>query len=175
MEQYRPDVLISEEEISLRIDALAKAINEEFEGQELVVVCVLKGAFMFCSDLIKKIQLPVKLEFIQLSSYGEGTTSSGNVKIEMDLSGSIKDKNVIIVEDIIDSGKTLKFLLKEIENYNLKSLSIVTLLKKNSINKINKEAIDWYGFEINDKYVIGYGLDINNLFRELKDIYIKDE
>ena len=85
------------------------------------------------------------------------------------------NEDVLIVEDIIDSGKTLKFLLKEIENYNIKSLSIVTLLKKNSINKINKEAIDWYGFEINDKYVIGYGLDINNLFRDLKDIYIKDE
>jgi len=166
MEQYRPDVLISEEEISLRIDALAKAINEEFEGQELVVVCVLKGAFMFCSDLIKKIQLPVKLEFIQLSSYGEGTTSSGNVKIEMDLSGSIKDKNVIIVEDIVDTGLTIKTLLGMLKLRSPKTLKLASLLFKPS-RTIHDVNIHYLGFEIEDKFVIGYGLDYAGRYREL--------
>ena len=166
MEQYRPDVLISEEEISLRIDALAKAINEEFAGQELVVVCVLKGAFMFCSDLIKKIQLPVKLEFIQLSSYGEGTTSSGNVKVEMDLSGSIKDKNVIIVEDIVDTGLTIKTLLGMLKLRNPKTLKLASLLYKPS-RTIHEVNIDYLGFEIEDKFVIGYGLDYAGRYREL--------
>ena len=112
MEHLAPDVLISEEDIALRIDALAKAINDDFAGEELIVLCVLKGAFMFCSDLIKKIELPLKLEFISLSSYGDGTSSTGNVKIEMDVSGSLHNKNVLIVEDIVDTGLTVKTLIK---------------------------------------------------------------
>jgi len=100
MEHFKPDVLISEEDLAFRIEELGEAITQDFAGEELVVICVLKGAFMFCSDLLKKIQLPVRLEFLQLSSYGDGTVSTGNVKLEMDLSGSIKGKNVLVVEDI---------------------------------------------------------------------------
>ena len=96
MDAFQPDVLISEEELAIRIEALGRAITDDFLGEELTVICVLKGAFMFCSDLIKKINLPVKLEFIALSSYGDGMTSTGNVKLEMDLSGSIANKNVLI-------------------------------------------------------------------------------
>ena len=112
MENFSPDVLISEEEIALRIDALAKAISDDFAGQELVVVCVLKGAFMFCSDLIKKIELPINLEFIQVSSYGDGTTSSGSIELKLDLTGSIAGKNVLMVEDIVDTGLTIKSLFE---------------------------------------------------------------
>lgn len=166
MDHYSPDVLISEEEIALRIEALAKAINEEFVGEELTVVCVLKGAFMFCSDLIKKIDLPVRLEFLQLSSYGDGTSSSGNVKIEMDLSGPIKDKNVLIVEDIVDTGLTLTTLLKMLKVRGPKSLKLASLLFKPSRN-IHKVDIDYLGFEIEDKFVIGYGLDYAGRYREL--------
>lgn len=166
MEHFSPDVLISEEDIALRIDALAKAINDEFAGQELVVICVLKGAFMFCSDLIKKIELPVKLEFIQLSSYGDGTTSSGNVKIEMDVSGSIADKNVLIVEDIVDTGLTIKTLLQMLNIRNPKTLKLASLLFKPSKNKFPVN-IDYLGFEIEDKFVIGYGLDYAGRYREL--------
>jgi hypoxanthine phosphoribosyltransferase len=166
MEHQTPEVLIGEEEISLRLDALAKAINEDFAGQELIVVCVLKGAFMFCSDLIKKINLPVKLEFLQLSSYGEGTSSSGNIKIEMDLSGPIKNKNVLIVEDIVDTGLTLTTLIEMLEVRNPKSLKLASLLFKPSRN-LHKVPIDYLGFEIEDKFVIGYGLDYAGRFREL--------
>lgn len=166
MDSYVPDVLISEEEIALRIDALAKAINEDFVDQELIVVCVLKGAFMFCSDLVKKINLPVQMEFLQLSSYGEGMQSSGHVKIEMDISTSIKDKNVLIVEDIVDTGLTLTTLLKMLNGRNPKSLKLASLLFKPSRNT-HKVPIDYLGFEIEDKFVIGYGLDYAGRYREL--------
>ena len=142
MEQINPDVLISEDDISLRINALAKAINEDFSGEELVVICVLKGAFMFCSDLIKKIELPVRLEFIQLSSYGDGMTSTGNVKIEMDVSTTLKDKNVLIVEDIVDTGLTITTLLKMLEIRDPKQVKLASLLFKPSRNK-HKVPIDY--------------------------------
>ncbi|MAX66424.1 MAG: hypoxanthine phosphoribosyltransferase [Bacteriovoracaceae bacterium] len=166
MEQINPDVLISEDDISLRINALAKAINEDFSGEELVVICVLKGAFMFCSDLIKKIELPVRLEFIQLSSYGDGMTSTGNVKIEMDVSTTLKDKNVLIVEDIVDTGLTITTLLKMLEIRDPKQVKLASLLFKPSRNK-HKVPIDYLGFEIEDKFVIGYGLDYAGRYREL--------
>ena len=114
MENFQPDVLISEEEILHRIKELGRAITNDYQGEELTVICVLKGAFIFCSDLVKEINLPVKLDFISLSSYGEGMTSSGNVIIDMDISDSIADKNVLIVEDIIDTGLTLNVLKKNV-------------------------------------------------------------
>ena len=166
MNQFTPDVLISEEEIALRIEALGKAITEDFAGEELVVICVLKGAFMFCSDLIKKIERPLVLEFIQLSSYGEGTTSSGNVKIDMDISGSIAGKNVLIVEDIVDTGLTLKTLREMLEVRKPKSVKLASLLFKPARNTHPME-IDYLGFEIEDKFVIGYGLDYAGRYREL--------
>ena len=166
MEAMAPEVYISEEDISLRIDALAKAINEEFQGQEVTVICVLKGAFMFCSDLMKKINLPLKLDFMSLSSYGEGTTSSGNVRIEMDLASSIKGHNVIVVEDIVDTGLTCKTLMAMLEARGPKSLKLASLLFKPSRNK-HQVNIDYLGFEIEDKFVIGYGLDYAGRYREL--------
>ena len=152
--------------ISWRIEALAKAINNDFAGQELMVVCVLKGAFMFCSDLVKKIELPINLEFIQVSSYGDGTTSSGNIQLKMDLSSSVKDKNVLIVEDIVDTGLTIKSLFELLEARNPKSLKLASLLYKPSRNEF-KVPIDYLGFEIEDKFVIGYGLDYAGRYREL--------
>lgn len=166
MEQVAPEVLISEEDIAMRIEALGKAITEEFQGQELTIICVLKGAFMFCSDLMKKINLPVKLDFIALSSYGEGTTSSGNVKMELDLSGSIKGHNVLIVEDIVDTGLTITTLKNMLEARGPKSVKLASLLYKPSRSK-HKVKIDYMGFEIEDKFVIGYGLDYAGRYREL--------
>ena len=166
MEPIAPEVLISQEELALRIEELGKAITEEYGGQELVVICVLKGAFMFCSDLIKKINLPVKLEFIALSSYGEGTSSTGNVKLEMDISTSIADKNVLIVEDIVDTGLTIKTLVQMLQVRNPRSIKLASLLFKPSRNK-HPAQIDYLGFEIEDKFVIGYGLDYAGRYREL--------
>lgn len=166
MENFSPDVYISEEDLALRIDALAKAITQDYQGEDIVVICVLKGAFMFCSDLIKKIDRPVTLEFIQVSSYGDSTVSSGSVKLETDLSGSIAGKNVIVVEDIVDSGLTVKTLLELLNMRKPKSIKLASLLYKPSRN-IHKVNIDYLGFEIEDKFVIGYGLDYAGRYREL--------
>ncbi|MBD67015.1 MAG: hypoxanthine phosphoribosyltransferase [Halobacteriovoraceae bacterium] len=166
MEQFNPDVLISEDEISLRLDELAKAINQDFAGEEVVLICVLKGAFMFCSDLMKKISLPVKLEFMQLSSYGDKMSSSGNVKVMLDVTGSIKGKNVIVIEDIVDTGLTLKTLLEILKKRDPKAVKLASLLYKPARNT-HPVDIDYLGFEIEDKFVIGYGLDYAGRYREL--------
>ncbi len=166
MNAYTPDVLISEDEIALRIQALGKAISDDFSGEELTVICVLKGAFMFCSDLIKKIDLPLKLEFISLSSYGDGMSSSGNIEMQMDLSSSIAGKNILIVEDIVDTGLTLKFLTETLKIRNPKKMKLASLLFKPAKNKYPAK-IDYLGFEIEDKFVIGYGLDYAGRYREL--------
>lgn len=166
MELYTPEVLISEEEIALRIEALGKAITKDFENQDLVVICVLKGAFMFCSDLIKKINLPIKLEFISLSSYGDSTHSSGNVRLEMDITANIEGKNVLIVEDIVDSGLTIKTLMDMLSVRKPKTVKLASLLFKPVKLKHNVK-IDYLGFEIEDKFVIGFGLDYAGRYREL--------
>ncbi len=171
MELYTPEALISEEEISLRIAALGSAITKDFEGESLVVICVLKGAFIFCSDLIKKINRPLTLEFISLSSYGDSTHSSGNVRLDMDITANIEGKNVLIVEDIVDSGLTIKTLIEMLSVRKPKTVKLASLLFKPSKLQ-HKVQIDYLGFEIEDKFVIGYGLDYAGRYRELPYIGI---
>ncbi len=166
MENYTPEVLISEEEIALRIEALGQAVTQDFAGEDLVVICVLKGAFIFCSDLIKRINRPLTLEFISLSSYGDGTESSGSVRLEMDVTCNVEGKNVLIVEDIVDTGLTIKTLLSMLKIRNPKSIKLASLLYKPSKLK-HDVKIDYLGFEIEDKFVIGYGLDYAGRYREL--------
>lgn len=166
MELYTPEMLISEDEIALRIAELGKAITADFDGQDLVVICVLKGAFMFCSDLIKKINLPLKLEFISLSSYGDSTQSSGNVRLEMDITANIEGKNVLIVEDIVDSGLTIKTLMEMLQLRNPKEVRLASLLFK-PVKLKHPVKINYLGFEIEDKFVIGFGLDYAGRYREL--------
>lgn len=166
MELYTPETLIPEDEIALRIEALGNAITKDFENEELVVICVLKGAFMFCSDLIKKINRPIKLEFISLSSYGDSTQSSGNVRLEMDITANIEGKNVLIVEDIVDSGLTIRTLMDMLALRKPKSVKLASLLFK-PVKLKHKVKIDYLGFEIEDKFVIGYGLDYAGRYREL--------
>lgn len=166
MDAMAPEILISEEEIALRIKDLGRAISEEFQGEQILIVCVLKGAFMFCSDLIKQIELPVEVDFVSLSSYGQAMTSSGNVIMEMDLSDSIAGKTVIIVEDIVDTGLTVLTLRKMLETRSPKEVKLASLLYKPSRNK-HPVNIDYLGFEIEDKFVVGYGLDYAGRYREL--------
>jgi hypoxanthine phosphoribosyltransferase len=166
MDLYTPEALITEEEISLRIQALGAAITNDYADQDLVVICVLKGAFMFCSDLIKKINRPLKLEFISLSSYGDQTTSSGSVRIEMDITANIENKNVLIIEDIVDSGLTIRTLMDMLHMRKPKTIKLASLLFKPSKLK-HRVNIDYLGFEIEDKFVIGYGLDYAGRYREL--------
>ena len=171
MEMYSPEALITEEEIALRIDALGKAITKDYENEDLVVICVLKGAFIFCSDLIKKINRPLSLEFISLSSYGDSTNSSGNVRLEMDITANIEGKNVLIDEDIDDTGLTIKTLIDILHVRNPKSIRLASLLFK-PVKLKHKVGIDYLGFEIEDKFVIGYGLDYAGRYRELPYIGI---
>ena len=171
MELYTPEALITEDEISMRIEALGRAITKDFENEELIVICVLKGAFIFCSDLIKKINRPLSLEFISLSSYGDSTNSSGSVRLEMDITANIEGKNVLIVEDIVDSGLTIKTLMEMLSVRKPKSVRLASLLFK-PVKLKHPVKIDYLGFEIEDKFVIGYGLDYAGRYRELPYIGI---
>ncbi len=171
MEMYTPEALITEEEISLRLEALGKAITKDYDNEDLIVICVLKGAFIFCSDLIKKINRPVSLEFISLSSYGDSTNSSGNVRLEMDITANVEGKNVLVVEDIVDTGLTIKTLMEMISVRKPKSVKLASLLFK-PVKLKHKVTIDYLGFEIEDKFVIGYGLDYAGRYRELPYIGI---
>lgn len=171
MEMYTPEALITEDEINLRIKSLGHAITRDFENEDLVVICVLKGAFIFCSDLVKAINLPLKLDFISLSSYGDSTHSSGNVRLEMDITTNLEGKNVLIVEDIVDTGLTIKTLIELLEARKPKQIKLASLLFKPSKLK-HKVNIDYLGFEIEDKFVIGYGLDYAGRYRELPYIGI---
>jgi hypoxanthine phosphoribosyltransferase len=171
MEAYQPEVLISEEDIALKIQELGARISQDYAGDDLVVICILKGAFVFCSDLIRQINLPVSLEFMSLSSYGDGTVSSGEVKVNLDIIGSIQGKNVLIVEDIVDSGLTMKFLRSTLDQRKPKSIKLASLLHKSS-KTIHETEIDYLAFEIEDKFVVGYGLDYAGRYREIPYIGI---
>lgn len=169
MEIFKSDIkpLFSEDDIQKKVKEVAAKINADCPDQELYVICVLKGSVMFTSDLVKYLTMPVKMEFIRLSSYGSSTTSSGKVRA-VDLSlPDLSDKNVLIVEDIVDTGLTAKFLLDFInDNFQTKSTNFCSLLDKKCCRKTEIEA-DYVGFEIDNKFVIGYGLDYDGQFRNL--------
>ena len=160
------DIMISEEEIQKKVVELAKKIQKDYEGEELLVVGVLKGANVFVADLIRKLDLDIKLDFMSVSSYGNSTESSGTVKIIKDLDTDIKDKNVLIVEDIIDSGLTLNNLVKALETRKPKSLKLCTLLDKPE-RRTSDIFVDYVGFEIEDKFIVGYGIDWAEKYRNL--------
>ncbi len=166
MENPKIDVLISREQIAKRIAEIGQEISEDFKGKELTMVCVLKGSFMFFADLIREIKCPIRCEFLSVSSYGDNKTSSGEVKMVLDLSTPLDGKNVIIVEDIVDSGLTLKFIKDLFSVRNPASLKTCTLLEKPEALKTDIE-VDYTGFEIGNEFVVGYGLDYAQRFREL--------
>ena len=161
-------VLISEEEIQDKLKTLAVQLEEKFDKDEIIyVICVLKGSVMFCADLVKHIKNPVQMEFIRISSYGNETKSSNNLQaIDLTLP-NLADKNVLIVEDIIDTGLTARFLTDLFKiKHHPKKLLFVSLLNKKCARQIEIEP-DLYGFEIDDKFVVGYGLDYKGYFRNL--------
>lgn len=171
MEVFNPEILITEEEIHERIEVLGRTITQEFQGQELVVICILKGAFIFCSDLARKINLPMRIEYMMLNRYAREKVGFGEPKIELDLTGPVEGKNVLIIEDIIDSGNTVNFLAELLKHRRARSVKLAALLYKPNKSKFNIK-IDYLGFEIEDKFVIGYGLDYQGRFRELPYIGI---
>lgn len=168
--------LISEDELNNRIEEIAQEINKEYKDEEIVLICILTGAVYFAIDLSKKIKSnKLTLEFMKVSSYGNSSESTGEVKIKRDLENSIAGKNVIIVEDIIDTGLTIHTLQKLLMDRNPKSLKICTLLDKKERRKVEVEA-DYVGFEIPNKFVIGYGLDYKEYYRNLPYVaFCEDE
>ena len=169
------DVMISEEEIAKKVEELAKQIEKDYEGEQLLVVGILKGASVFVSDLIRKINLDVNIDFMSVSSYGSGTVSSGTIKIKKDLDDDIEGLDVIVVEDIIDSGNTLSRLIPMLKERKPASLKITTLLDKPDRREVDDVTVDYVGFEIEDKFVVGYGLDYDQSYRDLPYIGVIEQ
>lgn len=164
-------VLITKEEIAKRVKELGAQISKDFAGEEITLVCTLRGASIFFADLVREIDLDAELDFISASSYGAGTKSSGEVKLIKDLSAPINGKNVIIVEDIIDTGITLSYLTKMLKARSPKTLKVCALLDKHARREVEFEG-DYIGFEIENEFVVGYGLDYNEKMRTLKDVCV---
>lgn len=162
---YSSEPLINEEELKKRIEAIGKAISRDFQGQSLIVVGVLKGSFIFLADLVRQVNLELKVEFIGVKSY-EGTESTGHVQITTDLTSDIKGQNVLLVEDIVDTGMTLDFLINTLRLKQPKTLKTCALLSKPEAH-VMKNPIDYVGFEISNEFVVGYGLDLNGLYRNI--------
>lgn len=158
--------LISEEALSVRIRELGDQINQEYADKQVHLICVLKGAVFFMCELAKRIDIPVSMDFMNVESYGDGQSSSGIVKITKDLDETLEGKDVIVVEDIIDSGNTLAYLLKVFKERNPKSMKICTLLNKPD-RRVSEVDVDYVGFVIPDEFVVGYGLDYAQRYRNL--------
>ena len=171
MQTIKPDsaierVLISEEKLNSAVCALAEKINSDYKDEPLLLVIILKGSLVFATDLMKHLSMPVTIDFMQVSSYGSGTASQGFINIKKDLSVDIKDKNVLIVEDIIDSGNTLHKLKELLRERSPKSLRICTILDKPD-RRVTEVKVEYSGIVIPDEFVVGYGLDYNEYFRNL--------
>ena len=159
-------VLISEEEVDARIRELGEKISKEYEGKQIHLICVLKGGVFFMCELAKRITVPVSMDFMCVGSYGDGTKSSGVGRLAQDLDESIENKEVLIVEDIIDSGNTLYYLMDVLRQRKPASLRLCTLLDKPD-RRVKDVHVDWTGFEIPDEFVVGYGLDYAQKYRNL--------
>ena len=160
------NVLISEKEIADRVAEMAKELSQEYAGKEVHLICILKGSVFFTCELAKRMEVPVTMDFLTVSSYGAGTESSGVITLKKDLDEPIEGKDVILVEDIIDTGNTLSWVYKNLKERNPASLKLITLLNKPDRRKI-KLDVDMTGFVIPDKFVIGYGLDYDQKYRNL--------
>lgn len=159
-------VMLTEEEVDAKISEIGKKISEDYAGKQVHLICVLKGGSFFMCELAKRITVPVSLDFMSVSSYGGDTKSSGIVKIVKDLDESIKDKDVLVVEDIVDSGRTLSYLMEMLEQRGPKSLALCTLLDKPDRRVIDVN-VDYTCFQIPDEFVVGYGLDYDQRYRNL--------
>jgi len=169
------EVLISPEEISKRVAEIGAEITKRFQGESVYLICILRGSIFFTTDLARCIDLPMEIDFMTVSSYGAQTVSSGVINVKQDLSGSIEGKNVIVVEDIIDSGNTLSRLLELFKSRNPKTLTLCTMLDKPERRRVNVD-VDYTGFEVPDKFIVGYGLDWDQRFRNLPYIgYVREE
>ena len=173
MNQIPKQILFSHDEIQKRVREIASQISKDYAGRELVIIGILKGAFIFMADLVREISVPCKFDFVRVASYGASSESSGKVVMTKDIETSIKGRNILIVEDIVDTGLTLQYLVNWLKERSPNSLKICVFLDKRKRRKVSFEA-DYVGFTIDDGFVVGYGLDFNEQFRFLPDVYIID-
>ena len=167
-------ILLTEKQIQERVVELGRAITEDYADDPPILVNVLKGGFVFLADLVRAIDLPVEVDFMEVSSYGDGRTSSGVVRILEDLSESVEKRQVIIVEDIVDTGRTLSYLIENLETRHPRSVKICTLLDRRGRREVELD-LDYVGFVVPDKFVVGYGLDLAQKFRNLPHIAIVED
>jgi hypoxanthine phosphoribosyltransferase len=170
MNEYQLNLLVSRDEIDVIIKELADRISKDYRDRELVLVCILKGAFMFLSDLARHLQVPVNIDFVRLASYGTGMRSSGRIEITKDVELPLEGRDVLIVEDIVDSGRTLQFLKDRLSLASPRSVRICALLDKKPRREVEVE-VEYIGKEIPDVFVVGYGIDFNEGYRNLPEIY----
>ena len=166
-QDHNISVFLTEEQINKRIAEIGAEITEKFRGESVYLVCILRGSVFFATELAKRIDLPVELDFMTVSSYGADTISSGVINVKKDLDGSIEGKNVIVMEDIIDTGNTLSRLIKLFESRNPKTLTLCTLLDKPERRMVDDIRVDYTGFTVPDKFIVGYGLDWDQKYRNL--------
>jgi len=174
MDQISKQILFSRDEIQKRVREIASQISKDYAGRELVVIGILKGAFIFMADLVRELSVPCKVDFVRVASYGAGSESSGKVVMTKDIETSIKGRDILIVEDIVDSGLTLQYLVNWLKERSPHSLKICVFLDKRKRRKVSFEA-DYVGFTIDDGFVVGYGLDFDEQFRFLPDVYIIEQ
>jgi len=170
MEGYHLTPLLSKEQIESIVKDLADRISKDYDQREVVLVCILKGAFMFLSDLVRHLRMPLQVDFVRLASYGTGTKSSGRIEITKDVETPLEGKDVLIIEDIIDSGRTLLFLKERLSLANPRSLKVCALFDKKTRREVEIEG-DYIGKEIKDVFIVGYGIDFNEAHRNLPEIY----
>ncbi|MBD3274666.1 MAG: hypoxanthine phosphoribosyltransferase [Candidatus Marinimicrobia bacterium] len=166
--------LISEKRIKERVSEIGHQITENYRDKTPILIAVLNGSFIFVADLIREIEIESEVDFIKLSSYMDATKSSGTVRLVKDISANITNRDVIVIEDIVDSGLTVQFLKNRLEGSGPSSVAFVTLLHKKEVSKVDFD-LDYVGFEIPNKYVVGYGLDLDQKYRKLPAIYAVDE
>jgi hypoxanthine phosphoribosyltransferase len=174
MDKISKQILFSRGEIQKRVREIASQISKDYAGRELVVIGILKGAFVFMADLVREISVPCKVDFVRVASYGASSESSGKVVMTKDIETSIKGRDILIVEDIVDSGLTLQYLVNWLKERNPHSLKICVFLDKRKRRKVSFEA-DYVGFTIDDGFVVGYGLDFDEQFRFFPDVYIIEQ
>jgi hypoxanthine phosphoribosyltransferase len=170
MEEYRLNPLLSRKQIDSTVKKLAEQISRDYRGKELILVCVLKGAFMFLSDLVRHLEIPAEIDFVRLASYGSGMKSSGRIEITKDVELPVEGRDVLIIEDIVDSGRTLLFLKDRLILANPRSVKICALLDKKAPREVEIK-VDYIGREIDDVFVVGYGIDFKENYRFLPEVY----
>ena len=174
VKELKKKILYSKEVIDRRVEELADAISHDLEGKEVVLIGVLKGAFIFLADLTRRLKIPHTVDFVRLTSYGSGLVSSGNINVTKDIETDIEGKEVVIVEDIIDTGITMAFLRERLQKRSPASIRICALIDKKQRREVSFD-VDYEGFDLDEGFVVGYGLDFDEKFRCLPDIYVIEE